>query len=118
MCKLSDKFIKEVCKSGVVDQIVNWAKAKEKVDIQRKMKGFFFFCVKSREAVLPIMCGSAGSSLAIIQNLSDFIIWILAKFRSPTHSPQVQPVKCLAFWVCRNWKMRTKPVARTRNVVP
>jgi hypothetical protein len=28
-----------VSKSGVVDQIVNWAKVKEKVDLGRKMKG-------------------------------------------------------------------------------
>eukprot|EP00392_Amoebophrya_sp_AT5.2_P010869 g10936.t1 len=37
-CELSDAFIKDVQKSGVIDMIVNWAKAKEKVDLGRKLK--------------------------------------------------------------------------------
>jgi DNA topoisomerase-2 len=37
-CELSENFIKQATKCGIVDQIVNWAKAKEKVDISRKMK--------------------------------------------------------------------------------
>ncbi len=38
-CELSDTFIKDVLKNtGVIDMIVNWAKAKEKVDLGRKLK--------------------------------------------------------------------------------
>ncbi|CAD7952796.1 unnamed protein product [Amoebophrya sp. A25] len=37
-CELSETFLKSVQKSGVIDMILNWAKAKEKVDLGRKMK--------------------------------------------------------------------------------
>jgi len=39
ICELSDKFMKQVMKSGVVDLILDWAKAKMKVDMGRQLKG-------------------------------------------------------------------------------
>lgn len=38
-CELSEKTLKAVMKSGVVDMIVDWAKAKQKVDMGRQLKG-------------------------------------------------------------------------------
>eukprot|EP00931_Biecheleriopsis_adriatica_P084091 TRINITY_DN5779_c0_g2_i1.p1 TRINITY_DN5779_c0_g2~~TRINITY_DN5779_c0_g2_i1.p1 ORF type:complete len:1441 (-),score=394.52 TRINITY_DN5779_c0_g2_i1:164-4447(-) len=38
-CELTDGFIKKVMKSGVVDMILDWAKAKQKVDLGRQLKG-------------------------------------------------------------------------------
>eukprot|EP00930_Biecheleria_cincta_P009214 TRINITY_DN11090_c0_g1_i1.p1 TRINITY_DN11090_c0_g1~~TRINITY_DN11090_c0_g1_i1.p1 ORF type:complete len:1408 (+),score=413.95 TRINITY_DN11090_c0_g1_i1:74-4297(+) len=38
-CDLPDAMIKKVMKSGVVDMILDWAKAKQKVDMGRQLKG-------------------------------------------------------------------------------
>lgn len=38
-CELPPKFIKAVTKSGVVDLILKWAQAKQKVDMGRQLKG-------------------------------------------------------------------------------
>eukprot|EP00933_Yihiella_yeosuensis_P069787 TRINITY_DN7678_c0_g2_i1.p1 TRINITY_DN7678_c0_g2~~TRINITY_DN7678_c0_g2_i1.p1 ORF type:complete len:1431 (+),score=413.67 TRINITY_DN7678_c0_g2_i1:106-4398(+) len=38
-CDLPEKLIKQVMKSGVVDMILDWAKAKQKVDMGRQLKG-------------------------------------------------------------------------------
>lgn len=38
-CELSEKFLKQVMKSGVVEMILDWAKAKQKVDLGRQMRG-------------------------------------------------------------------------------
>ena len=37
-CELSDKFIKQVMQSGVVDLILDWAKAKQQVDLGNALK--------------------------------------------------------------------------------
>ena len=37
-CELSDRLLKGVMKSGVVDMILDWAKAKQKVDLGRQLK--------------------------------------------------------------------------------
>merc|ERR1719387_488123 len=37
-CELSDKMIKQVMKSGVVELILDWVKAKQKVDMGRAMR--------------------------------------------------------------------------------
>jgi DNA topoisomerase-2 len=37
-CELGDKMLKQVMKSGIVEAILDWAKAKQKVDLGRKMK--------------------------------------------------------------------------------
>jgi len=38
-CELSDKMLKQVTKSGVVELILDWLKAKEKVDLGRQLRG-------------------------------------------------------------------------------
>jgi len=38
-CELSEKLLKQVMKSGIVDLILDWAKAKQKVDMGRQLKG-------------------------------------------------------------------------------
>jgi DNA topoisomerase-2 len=38
-CELPEKLLKQVMKSGVVDMILDWAKAKMKVDLGRSLKG-------------------------------------------------------------------------------
>merc|ERR1712070_651685 len=38
-CEVSDKFIKNVLKSGVVEMILDWVRAKQKVDIARQLRG-------------------------------------------------------------------------------
>jgi len=38
-CELSEKMIKQVMKSGIVEMILDWAKAKQKVDLGRQLKG-------------------------------------------------------------------------------
>merc|ERR1719160_1425867 len=37
-CEIGDKMLKQVMKSGIVESILDWAKAKQKVDLGRKMK--------------------------------------------------------------------------------
>mmetsp|Transcript_77694 Transcript_77694/g.137624 ORF Transcript_77694/g.137624 Transcript_77694/m.137624 type:complete len:1519 (+) Transcript_77694:118-4674(+) len=37
-CELSDKTVKQVLKSGVVEMILDWVKAKEKVDMSRSLR--------------------------------------------------------------------------------
>merc|ERR1719420_74161 len=37
-CELGDKMLRQVMKSGIVEAILDWAKAKQKVDLGRKMK--------------------------------------------------------------------------------
>jgi DNA topoisomerase-2 len=38
-CEVSDKFLKQVMKSGVVEIILDWIRAKQKVDIARQLRG-------------------------------------------------------------------------------
>jgi len=38
-CDISEKLIKQVMKSGIVDTILDWVKAKQKVDEGKKLKG-------------------------------------------------------------------------------
>eukprot|EP00746_Dinoflagellata_sp_MGD_P162675 gnl/MRDRNA2_/MRDRNA2_90336_c0_seq1.p1 gnl/MRDRNA2_/MRDRNA2_90336_c0~~gnl/MRDRNA2_/MRDRNA2_90336_c0_seq1.p1 ORF type:complete len:1412 (-),score=403.96 gnl/MRDRNA2_/MRDRNA2_90336_c0_seq1:195-4430(-) len=38
-CELGDKMLKQIMKSGIVEAILDWAKAKQKVDLGRQMKG-------------------------------------------------------------------------------
>merc|ERR1719450_345223 len=49
-CELSEKLLKQVMKSGVVDMILDWAKAKQKVDMGRQLKGG----TKNQQRVLGI----------------------------------------------------------------
>lgn len=38
-CELPEKLLKQVLKSGVVDAVLDWARAKQKVDMGRQLKG-------------------------------------------------------------------------------
>jgi len=49
-CELSDKLIKQVMKSGVVELILDWAEAKQKVDLSRQLRG----ATKNQTRVLGI----------------------------------------------------------------
>merc|ERR1719463_909393 len=38
-CEISEKMIKQVMKCGIIDTILDWVKAKQKVDEGKKLKG-------------------------------------------------------------------------------